>query len=368
VTRGFSRYLDGLRVFAAFTVFASHFAYARFSGGAYLWIRELNLGSDAVVLFFVLSGFIMDFTAETKDKTLGAFTFSRATRVYSVALPALAVTFVLDSVGSRLHPSDYAGWWYEGDRWGLRLLTASTFTNELWFFHLRPGSNGPYWSLTYEVWYYAIFAVLRYSPPKKRLLAALLCLATGPKPLLLGPAFALGVWVHRRTKQGPPPSLPIAALFVLAGPLLYALFLATHVPHDLKQITVALLGEGAVSKLSYSDEFIWNNVIAGLVAVHLVGVHTLLTRAKASLSEPVGALVHYLSGGTFSLYLVHYPVMQFLASALPGRREHLSRQFFLAVGTLVCCFVFAALFERTLPELRAVLRKRMWRVAPSSGP
>lgn len=374
MTRGFSRYLDGLRVFAAFTVFASHFAYARFSGGAYLWIRELNLGSDAVVLFFVLSGFIMDFTAETKDKTLGAFAFSRATRVYSVALPALAVTFVLDSVGSRLHPSDYAGWWYEGDRWGLRLLTASTFTNELWFFHLRPGSNGPYWSLTYEVWYYAIFAVLRYAPPKKRLLAALLCLATGPKPLLLGPAFALGVWVHRRTKQGPPPSLPIAALFIVAGPLLYALFLATHVPHDLKQITVALLGELSVGKLGYSDEFIWNNVIAGLVAVHLVGVHTLLTRAKASSGdraiwgERAGALVHYLSGGTFSLYLVHYPVMQFLASALPGRPEHQLRQFFLSGGTLVVCFVFAALFERTLPELRAVLRKRMWRVAPSSGP
>jgi peptidoglycan/LPS O-acetylase OafA/YrhL len=381
VTRGFSRYLDGLRVFAAFTVFASHFAYARFSGGAHLWIRELNLGSDAVVLFFVLSGFIIDFTAETKDKTLGAFAFSRATRIYSVALPALVVTFVLDALGSRLHPADYAGWWYDGDRSALRFFTASTFTNELWFLHLRPGTNGPYWSLTYEVWYYVIFAVLLYSPRKKGLLAVLLCLATGPKPLLLAPAFALGVWVHRRAKQAPPPSLRFAGLFVFGTPLLYALFLATDVPHDLKRLTAALLGEAAVSKLGFSDEFIWNDAIAGLVAIHLLGVHSLLERdrgkslerdgkaepAKAApWREKAGAFVHFLSGGTFSLYLVHYPVMQFMASVLPGRPEVLSRQVVLASAVLVFCLVFAALFERTLPAQRAALRKRVWRIAPDA--
>jgi peptidoglycan/LPS O-acetylase OafA/YrhL len=380
VTRGFSRYLDGLRVFAAFTVFASHFAYARFSGGAYLWIRELNLGSDAVVLFFVLSGFIIDFTAETKDKTLGAFAFSRATRVYSVALPALLVTFVLDSLGSRLHPADYAGWWYDGDRRALRFLTASTFTNELWFFHLRPGTNGPYWSLTYEVWYYAIFAVLRYSPRKKVLLAVLLCLAAGPKPLLLAPAFALGVWVHRRAKE-PLPNLRFAALFVFVTPLLYALFLATDVPHDLKRITAALLGDAAVSKLGFSDEFVWNDAIAGLVAIHLLGVHALLERdplkspegeAKAEPTkaapwrERAGPFVHFLSGGTFSLYLVHYPVMQFIASVLPGRPDVLARQIVLGSAVLVSCLVFAALFERTLPAQRIALRKRVWRVAPNA--
>src|SRR6185295_5253850 len=206
----------------------------------------------------------MAFTAETKDMTLGAFAFSRATRVYSVALPALAVTFALDSVGSRLNPSDYAGWWYDGDRWGLRLSTALTFTNELWFSHLRPGTNGPYWSLTYEVWYYAIFAVLFYSPRRKWLLAFLLALATGPKPLLLAPAFALGVWVHRRATQEPRLGVPLATLFVSGGPLLYALFLAADVPSELKRITTELLGEAAVSKLAFSDEFIWNDVIAGL--------------------------------------------------------------------------------------------------------
>jgi peptidoglycan/LPS O-acetylase OafA/YrhL len=374
VTRAFSRYLDGLRVFAAFTVFASHFAYARFTGGAYLWIREFNLGSDAVVLFFVLSGFIIDFTAETKDKTLSAFAFSRATRVYSVALPALAVTFVLDGLGSRLHPADYAGWWYEGDHPALRFLTALTFMNEVWFVHLRPGSNGPYWSLAYEVWYYAIFAALYFAPRRKVLLAVLLALVAGPKPLLLSPAFALGVWVHRRTKQSPLGSAGLAVMCVFATPLLYALFLATGAPHNLRGITALLLGQATVVKLEFSDEFLWNDLIAGLVAIYLLGLHSLIERAKSlprtapRWTERTGEFVHYVAGGTFSLYLVHYPVMQFLSSVLPGPPASLPRQVGLAGGALVFCFGFAALFERTLPELRSALRTRVWSVVRDARP
>jgi peptidoglycan/LPS O-acetylase OafA/YrhL len=365
VTRGLSRYLDALRVFAAFVVFASHFAYERISGGAHLWIRELNLGSDAVVLFFVLSGFIIDFAAETKDRFLGAFAFSRATRVYSVAVPALLVTFLLDYAGSHLRPSDYAGFWYEGDRWPLRALSALTFTNELWFVHLRPGTNGPYWSLTYEVWYYAIFAALRFGG-RGPLLAALLVLIAGPKPLLLAPAFALGVWVRRKTLRQTTSSPLTIALLVFGTPLLYALFLALKAPLDLRAATVELLGPAAAAKLGFSDEFLWNDLIAGLVAMHLLGVHAWLTRAGAGnridafAAGKSGALVHWFAGGTFSLYLVHYPALQFLASVLPGVPSDGWRQLALVTVVPAFCFAFAALFERTLPELRAALRKRAW--------
>jgi peptidoglycan/LPS O-acetylase OafA/YrhL len=375
VTRGFSRYLDALRVFAAFVVFASHFAYERISGGAHLWIRELNLGSDAVVLFFVLSGFIIDFAADTKDRSLGAFAFSRATRVYSVAIPALLVGFLLDYAGSHLRPSDYAGFWYEGDRWPVRALSALTFTNELWFVHLRPGTNGPYWSLTYEVWYYAIFAVLRFSG-RGALLAVLLALIAGPKPLLLAPAFALGVWVRRKTLQQTTASPRTNAFFVFGTPLVYALLLALRAPLDLRAATVTVLGPASVAKLGFSDEFLWNDLIAGLVAMHLLGVHSWLTRTKAgekihgAATEKPLALVHWLAGGTFSLYLVHYPALQFLASVLPGARSDTWRQLLLFIAVVAFCFAFAALFERTLPELRAALRKRAWgsvRETPPSG-
>lgn len=361
MSRGFSRYLDALRVFAACVVFASHFAYERISGGAHLWVRELNLGSDAVVLFFVLSGFIVDFAAETKDRALGAFVFSRATRVYSVAVPALAVTFLLDRAGSYLRPSDYAGWWYEGDAWPLRALSALTFTNELWFVHLRPGTNGPYWSLTYEVWYYAVYAVLRFGGRHRVLLALLLVLIAGPKPWLLAPAFALGVWVRRRSRRPTPASF----VSVFGTPLLYALLLACGAPATLRALTVDWLGPNAVAALGFSDEFLWNDLIACLVAVHLSGVRAWLAPASAPVRwlatrERAGAFVQWLAGGTFSLYLVHYPALQFVAAMLHGETGNAACQLVVVATVTGFCVAFAAVFERTLPELRAWLRRRAW--------
>lgn len=68
MTRGFSIYLDALRLSAALLVLVSHIAYSRFSNGDLGWMRALNLGSDAVILFFVLSGFVIAFTTAAKQR------------------------------------------------------------------------------------------------------------------------------------------------------------------------------------------------------------------------------------------------------------------------------------------------------------
>jgi peptidoglycan/LPS O-acetylase OafA/YrhL len=365
VNRSFSRYLDALRAAAALTVFVSHFAYARFSGGAYQWIRTLNVGSDAVIVFFVLSGFIIDFTADEKDTAVGQFVFSRATRVYSVAIPGLFLTLICDQIGSRFFPAAYSGWWYEGTRLPLRIVTALTFTNELWFEHLRPGTNGPYWSLTYEVWYYAIFAALRYGvAPWRAAIAGALALIAGPKILLLAPSFALGVWVRRTTREREHPGRARALLYAAAAPCLYPALLLLGMPGELRSVTEAVVGADFVrTALGFSDEFLWNGVIGGLFALHLIGVHALLSErraeARSDLGERAGALARYLAGGSFSLYLVHYPALQLAACLLPGDARSPARQAFLIAGVLAFCLGFAALFERRLPELRTFLRRRV---------
>src|SRR5690606_31622744 len=111
MTRFFSLYLDALRFLAAMVVFVSHFAYPRFTDGDYMIIRDLNLGSDAVVFFFVLSGLVISYTVEVKDKTLKQYAFSRATRLYSVVIPVLLLTVLMDGIGSRIAPAVYDGWW-----------------------------------------------------------------------------------------------------------------------------------------------------------------------------------------------------------------------------------------------------------------
>ena len=54
------------------------------------------------------------------------------------------------------------------DQWVTRLLSSLAFTNELWFVSIQAFSNGPYWSLNYEVWYYIGFACVTFAGPRLR--------------------------------------------------------------------------------------------------------------------------------------------------------------------------------------------------------
>jgi peptidoglycan/LPS O-acetylase OafA/YrhL len=57
MTHALSLYLDVLRFGAAFTVFVSHYAHVRHSGG--LFWQMIPYGRVAVLAFFVLSGFVI---------------------------------------------------------------------------------------------------------------------------------------------------------------------------------------------------------------------------------------------------------------------------------------------------------------------
>ena len=60
----FSIYLDLIRTIAAFTVAIFHFfQWPEFTAGQFLWF---GYGQEAVIVFFVLSGFVIGYVAETK--------------------------------------------------------------------------------------------------------------------------------------------------------------------------------------------------------------------------------------------------------------------------------------------------------------
>jgi peptidoglycan/LPS O-acetylase OafA/YrhL len=356
VNKGLSIYLDGLRALAAFVVLASHFAYPRFSNGDWIWIREYNLGSDAVMLFFVLSGFVIAYTADQKDRTAGRFLFNRFTRIYSVALPALIFTFAIDALGSHLYFKEYDGWWYGSSEPVIRFLAALTFTNELGFQHIRIGTNGPYWSLAYEVWYYVLFAAITFlDGPKRWLVALLVMLIAGPKILILGVSWGAGVAAyHLMGKASALPKGGARTLFWMPVAV-YLVFLLAGLPKVLLALEHAWFGEAFVTtKLRFSDEFLWNGLIGLLFAAHLAGA----CRLAAEWTSPnaqMAQVVRWLAGGSFSLYIVHYPLLQFLGAALPWARYEPAGQLLVISLVTVGCFAFAAVFERTLPQQRAWL-------------
>lgn len=66
MTRGLSIWLDVLRVAATLIVVLSHLAYPRFTGTNYAYLRDWNVGSDAVIVFFVISGCVIAYAGGSR--------------------------------------------------------------------------------------------------------------------------------------------------------------------------------------------------------------------------------------------------------------------------------------------------------------
>jgi peptidoglycan/LPS O-acetylase OafA/YrhL len=91
----FSIYLDILRVFAALYVMLFHIKTLQI-GPAAILNKIPNHGHDAVILFFVLSGYVIAATTERKYSAgFREYILDRASRVYSVAIPALLLSVML---------------------------------------------------------------------------------------------------------------------------------------------------------------------------------------------------------------------------------------------------------------------------------
>jgi peptidoglycan/LPS O-acetylase OafA/YrhL len=344
MNRGLSLYLDVVRVTAALVVVVTHLAYAELSGGMLAPWRLV--GNDAVMVFFVLSGFVIAYVSDEKEHTLRDYSISRLARLWSVAVPALILTILLDQLGRAINPAAYGFWWYAADDPVHRIVTALTFTNEIWFSSVRPFSNGPYWSLGYEFWYYAIFAALAYFGGWKRFaIVALLALVAGPKILLLAPIWFLGVWTYRRTKNGAVGVRTGLGLF-FGSFAAYTLFRGSGLPVTLLADTESRLGVGFVNEgLHFSNEFVSSFIIGPLVAAHFLGAHAISGQLGAVLDRYKGA-VRWAAQSTFTIYLLHYPLLRFIGALDYDQHSpaNVALVFLVVAGT---CFAVGPLIERT---------------------
>ncbi len=338
-----SVYLDLLRFLAAAVVFAGHAYPQRLTGGVPALWRFWGFGNDAVMVFFVLSGFVIAYVADQKERTLKSYSTSRFARLYSVAVPAIVLTVVADAIGSRLSPALYSAHWFATDNPLWRIAANLLFVNELWFTSVRPFSNVPFWSLGYEFWYYAIFTAALYLGSWHRVAAlAIIVLVVGPKILLLLPVWLLGVWVYRGTKA--------RALSENAGGTLalgtlacYAAFHLLDGPKLLEVVTAQWLGGEVVDRLNFSKGFLGSYVVGILFALHLAGISAVSHRLGPFLPERP---IRYLASFTFALYLFHYPLLFFFAAVVESTGTTADRSLLVPVATLVSVWVLGEVTER----------------------
>ena len=106
--------------------------------------------------------------------------------------------------------------------------------------------------------------------------------------------------------------------------------------------------------LGFSDEFLWNFIIAVLFCVHFLGVYT-LAKDGGWISSTTERVIRWAAGATFSLYLFHYPILTFLYALPfynPANPIHWALIF---VVTIIACFALAEISERRLSAWRIII-------------
>ena len=338
-----SLYLDLVRLGAALIVFLLHTS-----------LTGYMFGTEAIMAFFVLSGFVIAHTTQTSNPTLREYTLSRLARLYSVAIPALIGTVLLDHLGKQLSPATYHPAWYGDSQLILILRFAAHifFLNQLWFLDLHTFSNLPYWTLGYEAWYYALFGAIWYLSGRTRLYAAgVIALIAGPKILLLLPVWALGVavyWVQRKR----PLSEPIGWLLVASSLLGMIAYFHFQVKPGLAWRTAHYLGEGFYL-LQYSKDFVSNYVFGTLVAANVLGVATIANRLEwvlMRLARPIRAGAAF----TFAIYLFHTPLLWFFLSLFKRTGGGGGRG---SVAVMSCTLVACVALGMVTEQKKAVARR-----------
>ena len=188
MSSSFSVYLELVRLTATLMVFLGHGKV--FYRPLAEWCEGINPGRDAVIIFFVLSGYVISWCGHTRDKTAAEFAVNRAARIYSVAIPALVLGLAVSVFASWLQQRPLE---YPLQKPWLYLPIYLGFFGNFWFLAEVPPQNFPFWSLNFEVWYYVLFAALWYLRGAVRWLAAgVLMLAVGPVILSLWPLWLAG--------------------------------------------------------------------------------------------------------------------------------------------------------------------------------
>jgi peptidoglycan/LPS O-acetylase OafA/YrhL len=343
------RNLDALRGLLAVYVAIGHCRWLLWSGHS-IWLAAphqsweaipayasatFRFGREAVMVFFVLSGFFIHYQAARPDGRLpSASTFYRR-RWHRLAPPyyfALAVTVVLDVMGRAWWPALYQS--QTGDA-----LLDQTFAHGGYSFAsvapamvLLPsslgrdfGSNGPLWSLAYEAVYYLAYPMwlwLRQRSAAAAFVAVpVLCAAA---PLLPLDGFPLSVLMH----------YPIW----LAGA-----FLAERLARagtSSRQVWI-----GGTMFVAGATLHLWSagRLLPTVVAAVLFGCGAVALFAAATLPKMLVSSAEFLGIRSYTIYIVHFPLLA-LASAwviqtYGGRPLH----GWLAVTGAVACVAFGCL-------------------------
>ncbi|HUQ86224.1 MAG TPA: acyltransferase [Vicinamibacterales bacterium] len=345
--------LDALRGLLAVYVVLGHCRWLLWAGHA-AWIAMphaawevipayasalLRYGREAVMVFFVLSGFFIHFRAaepDARDRFHAAPFYWR--RLHRLAPPyffALGITVVFDLIGRR--------WWpvlYEA-RTGDQVVDTTFAVGGYPFASIVPammllpsslghdfGSNGPLWSIAFEAVYYALYPLWLWIRRRSWIVA-----------FLAIPAMCIALAL------GPVRMFPVAVLVYypvwLAGALVAERMITVAVPRRALMIGATMFIAAAV--LYVSSDRLFLRVMASAV----FGAGLVFAFGGAQSRDRVFMpLFQWLGVRSYTIYIVHFPLLALMSAYVfdkrGGRPLH---GWFAAAGAIACVSFGVVCFE-----------------------
>ncbi len=356
--------LDVIRFAAALLVVVAHATHVEFHGG--VKDREI-LGDIAVPVFFVLSGFVIRFVTRTRETTAKEYFIDRASRIYSVVLPALAFTLLVSAICYFRDPGRFVreGWTVSFGHPVLRILFNLIFVSQAWGLNSVPFINSPFWSLGYECVYYVLFGIALFASGWRRVAGlALIAVAIGPPVMFLLPVWWVGCWIYdlyeivrrsvlRKVLLGLfGVYAAIAGGLALVGnaPLLFAplrlFWRIVKVPNPLRLLHVP---EGRASMFAVAVG-IYCAVLLFFLLLAVDGV----TIARGSWWT---RQVRRVADGTFAIYLMHYPFLVLVYFLGWFRFGHMVANSLVVAGIVVVLIAAAVPIDGLKRWMRRRLRQ-----------
>jgi peptidoglycan/LPS O-acetylase OafA/YrhL len=356
-----------LRGLAAIEVTAAHLRAELYPGlrsvvEPSLWFKGLafftGFGHHAVLVFFVISGWLVGGSLLDKANQPHAYAnyaIDRVSRLWTVLIPTFLATLLIGLGTGAIIPhsmdfsraNDFSALSFVGNLVGVQTVMVPTF-----------GGNVSLWSLANETWYYVMFP----------LLVGLLAARSRLTRLHCGGALVLLAVV-----------LPGALIGYFLIWLLGAAFSRIRIDCSAGVLvgwTILLMVAAAYYRLTWNlDPFDFHTLGPDLLfsLVFLILLSSLQFKAAptSKLVRPVAKSGKFFAGFSFSLYVLHVPLIdlfQYVAASYFGVRQlsphlplHAAIYFGMLAFLLVGAYLWFRLFESQTYRIRMILKRCLLR-------
>lgn len=314
-----------------------------------------QLGHEGVLIFFVLSGYLVmgPILAAKRPFRLGVYAIDRSSRIFLPLIPACLLTGLVAILAGEAGraAAEVAQHGFTWPKLVAHMVGLNgVVTSQIEF-------NLPLWTIAYEIWFYVLGAAIALFVARKRPLLALTLAVVGVMIFAKLSAHFLLCWM-----------LGGAMVFLKDHPK-RGWLAASGVPLMVLGSLFYQMSKGAMGMATPVPEAVGEATLAAGMALLLPWLTGAGLNRRIIWIAPLAA---GLSAISYSLYLVHYPLIHLGLIARPPVHGGLGQSLVeLAVRVGLCvlgAIFFWWLFESRTGALRRALRRRFLKDDGKVGP